>query len=268
MATFILPLDEENIFSGTLNADNIYGGNLSDVIYGGGVPGYIATGAGEFETIYGFGGNDTIITSTAGNSDPLNDASVTYAYGGIGRDTMIGVGGENFFFGDAGSDKLSHFAAPGSLISSGWLVGGGGADRLSYHGDVYDGRMFGGGGNDALWYVDTSDARGNNYVLMDGGAGADKFVLRFNLGNASSTKVEIDGFTPEIDRLFIAVIDDSGNVVENNKSLMTALDVNHDGYVNSYDGYDGATHRGVLGDTLYIGDNVAVHLPFGTDFIV
>jgi hypothetical protein len=128
------------------------------------------------QTVYGNGGDDTIIGSTGqdllyggtGNDTISGGANDDYLYGDEGADTLNGDAGADYLSGDAGADTLN---------------GGDGGDVL--HGDAGDDQLFGGDGGDVL-YGDAGDDRlfgdadddylsgGDGADVLNGGAGDDR----------------------------------------------------------------------------------------------
>lgn len=98
-----------------------YNGDDSDDIY---------SGTNQADTIYGEGGNDTLGSSTAplGNGDDYID-------GGTGNDTLYGGNGADTLLGGEGNDTLLGGNGPDTLIGGAGddtLTGGNGADTFQY----------------------------------------------------------------------------------------------------------------------------------------
>ena len=129
---------------------------LSSTATGNAQDNTIAAGAGN-DTLLGLAGLDWLY-GDAGN-DSLDGGSETDAlWGGTGDDTLIGGDGGDALQGEVGNDRL--FGGNGVD----WLFGGDGDDRLEGGADTD--ALFGEFGNDTLY----GDAGGDN---LDGGFGND-----------------------------------------------------------------------------------------------
>ncbi len=116
----------------------------------------LAAGAGN-DTLSGLGGVDWIY-GDAGN-DSIDGGTETDAlWGGTGDDTLLGGDGGDGLFGETGNDRLFG----GNGID--WLFGGDGDDRLEGGNDTD--ALFGAFGNDSIY----GDNGGDN---LDGGYGND-----------------------------------------------------------------------------------------------
>ena len=125
---------------------------------------------GDVDTIFGYGGNDSI---NAG-------ADTDLVYGGTGNDTVVGGGGNDTILGEDGADSL--FGNDGNDSISGgdgadYVDGDEGSDRLS--GDAGNDTLVGDDGNDTL-----SGGTGDDQVYASGGdniasgdAGADQVFM-------------------------------------------------------------------------------------------
>ncbi len=137
-------------------------------------------------TIFGFGGDDTLIGSFkhdilvggTGN-DSLNGGFGNDRFvGGAGADTIDGGDGHDTIVAGAGNDNVEGGAGTDSLIGGSGndtitdsedgatMFGGSGNDSMSVAGD--EGIMYGGSGDDTL---DASQATGN--IVLSGGSGND-----------------------------------------------------------------------------------------------
>jgi len=149
-----------------------------------------AMGTGE---IYGGDGNDTIDSSSNGYGRPVygeagNDVITSgfgFAYGGTGNDTITGGGR---LFGDDGNDTLTAV----SLSGSPYLYGGAGDDNLTgsgatdyLHGEAGADIIDGGGGNDTLYSAGydpvlvSSFDYGAEHDVVNGGAGDDEIIIGY-----------------------------------------------------------------------------------------
>jgi Ca2+-binding RTX toxin-like protein len=109
----------------------------------------------RYSEIYANAGNDRVT---------LSDTAQMIAYGGLGNDTITGVGGMNDYFrGDGGADLLR---ASGGNDK---VNGNDGSDRL--FGDAGMDTLLGDNGNDRL-----VGGKGND--LLTGGAGLDSFIFQ------------------------------------------------------------------------------------------
>ena len=105
---------------------------------------------GEFFTVYGGSGNDTLI----------GGAGIDFLRGGDGNDSVRGGAGDDYLIGAAGNDTITGDTGDDRV------VGGNGNDSL--RGDAGDDIIFGAGGNlSGDGEVDT----------LTGGSGSDLFVL-------------------------------------------------------------------------------------------
>jgi Ca2+-binding RTX toxin-like protein len=127
----------------------------------------------------GAGGEDII--DAQHTSIPLE------AFGGGGRDTIIGGWGDDMLFGQDQPDRLIGLAGNDSIDGGGGhdaVFGGDGADQLS--GGTFSDRVFGDAGNDEIADYDGKD-------VVDGGADAD-WLTRWDLDNDDElAHVSIEG---------------------------------------------------------------------------
>lgn len=167
--------------------DAIQGGGGEDYIEGGGGDDLLAGGAGR-DILVGGEGDDSLRGAASMvavdrawavdrsvnpiqhphfegdiyDSDGLGDI----AYGGNGRDLIVGGGGDDVFYGENGEDSLTGNGG-NDLLS-----GGDGFDTLD--GGYGNDRLFGGDGDDFLFgegFASAPGDAGNDY--LDGGEGAD-----------------------------------------------------------------------------------------------
>ncbi|MEQ9491210.1 MAG: LamG-like jellyroll fold domain-containing protein [Alphaproteobacteria bacterium] len=170
-AAFPIYLDDD-ITSGTNNAEAIVGSNGDDLIEGlGGND--IITGLGGRDLLFGDGGSDII--------DGGSDADTIF--GGNDADDLRGNTGDDILYGDAGNDILS--GGDGSDI----LNGGAGDDVLL--GDAGNDVIYGDAGNDIL-------QGGSGTDVLLGGAGDDTLLADgdgdfFAGGTAEFLDVNQDG---------------------------------------------------------------------------
>ncbi len=125
---------------------------------------------GDVDTIFGYGGNDSI---NAG-------ADTDLVYGGTGNDTVLGGGGSDTILGEDGADSLFGEAGDDSIF------GGDGADMVD--GDAGSDSLSGDAGNDTLVGDDGNDTlsggTGDDQIHASGGdnlasgdAGADQVYM-------------------------------------------------------------------------------------------
>ena len=136
---------------GTVDADEIFGGDGGDTIRAGGGNDAVHGDAGN-DLINGEAGDD-ILFGDAGNDTLTGDAGNDTLYGGEGNDGFFGGGGNDNLFGENGDDNL--FGDGGNDI----IYGGAGNDSLN-----------GGSGDDTLY----GGAGINTY---NGGVGIDTAVV-------------------------------------------------------------------------------------------
>jgi Ca2+-binding RTX toxin-like protein len=129
------------LIEGTADHDTLTGTEVGDTIHGGGGP----------DDIHGMSGNDILD-------------------GGDGNDTLAGGSGNDVIDGGAGNDSLLDDSRTGDDT----LTGGDGDDYLWTMGGAD--LLQGGAGNDILT-VSNHDVVQNLHVTLDGGAGADTFIV-------------------------------------------------------------------------------------------
>lgn len=147
-----------------------------------------------FSVIFGNGGNDRI------NLTPTQDVR---AFGGAGRDVILGKAADDFISGGIGRDKLAGGAGRDEIHGGRGkdLLRGGAGDDWLYGDDFefppmsgFDDRIFGGRGDDNI-------VGGGGADVLTGGAGADSF--RFLLGQTLDGVARITDFEADRDRLLI-----------------------------------------------------------------
>ena len=180
--------------------DSIRGGNGNDQIYGDSRSGLSQYNGND--TLRGGYGDDQI-EGGSGDDFLSGDFGTDTLRGGDGRDTLYDVGGSgNELYGGELGDKITsaYHASYSSVGDQNFLYGEGGNDKLTGQGSD---QLFGGYGNDRL------TAKGGNN-LLDGGAGADLFVVNqshegIDVLNKQTT---INDFTHE-DKIYV------GGTIEN-----------------------------------------------------
>ncbi|MBS0510204.1 MAG: cadherin-like domain-containing protein [Proteobacteria bacterium] len=165
--------------------ETVFGSIVADTIDGGG---------GNYDQLYGYGGDDTIVVN---GSDPYNTWSQATVYGGTGNDhlsagyaigyaSLNGEEGNDTITGGAGQDRID--GGPGSDT----IHAGDGNDSISDDGDVAGDttQISAEGGDDTVSYY----SYGGSTAQIDGGAGNDTFyVSNYAYGNTSATSVTITG---------------------------------------------------------------------------
>ena len=162
--TVLLGTGNDLAYGGAGN-DYIDGWEGNDILYGGADNSDVGTGN---DVLVAWKGDDVIY---GGDGDDWLDGSYgnDILHGGTGNDTLgnpvsrEGVGGEpgdDQMYGDAGNDKL---------------YGGDGTDTLV--GGFGDDILVGGAGNDQLNGYGTTVNNDSQFDKLEGGAGADQFIL-------------------------------------------------------------------------------------------
>lgn len=198
----------ENAIGGA-GADEIYGNDVSNILWGnagndyidGGIFADVLWGGDGNDHLVGGAGNDTL-RGEAGDDLLDGGASWDILFGGPGNDTMTGGNGNDKLYGDAGADTMN--GGGGADL----LRGGGGADTLSggdgddvIKGEWANDFILGGDGDDLILGGDGLDVidagAGNDTVFgeagrdtIDGGGGNDRLygaadadVIAGNSGN-------------------------------------------------------------------------------------
>ncbi len=186
--------------TGTNGDDTLYGSDLSDVINGGGgadslfglggddvINGGNENDSGRGDGIHGGSGNDLIHGNDGGDyieGDEGNDQ----IFGDAGNDTLIGGDGDDVVDGGIGNDSIE------DLSGHNTLRGGDGNDSFVTGTNSYN-VIDAGAGNDVFRITANDDAKGGDgndafevsvyphqsarVSNLDGGAGDDKFHVRF-----------------------------------------------------------------------------------------
>ncbi|WP_374367190.1 hypothetical protein [Dongia sp.] len=168
-------VDEDQILTGTPDADNLAGGNGDDIIDGKAGDDVLAGNDGD-DDITGGSGNDAVTGGTgddvvaggAGDDDIFGNAGDDDLTGGAGNDNVDGGEGDDTVDGGAGDDELDGGASDDMLYGgSGNDVVEGGAGDDDIEGNAGDDELNGGAGDDVI-----AGGAGNDQI--DGGAGDDK----------------------------------------------------------------------------------------------
>jgi Ca2+-binding RTX toxin-like protein/3',5'-cyclic AMP phosphodiesterase CpdA len=181
-------VDEDQVISGTPDADNLAGGSGADIIDGKAGDDILAGNGGD-DDITGGAGNDSITggagddVAAGGNGDDTvfgNDGDDDLT-GGAGNDHLDGGKGDDSVDGDAGNDDLSGGAGDDVLYGgSGNDTVDGGAGDDDIEGNAGDDQLTGGDGDDVI-----AGGAGNDTVVggagddtIDGGSGDDTFIYQ------------------------------------------------------------------------------------------
>lgn len=148
-----------DMFLGSMCADEIDGAGGNDNIDGRAGDDVIAGGMGDDHIVAG-DGNDMVVGGD-GNDIIFGRAGSDHLFGGSGNDRLFGEDGDDVIFGNAGEDRLS--GGDGDDL----LLGGNGTDSI--HGDGGSDTLVGGAGDDALFGEAGQD-------VIDGGDGEDVIV--------------------------------------------------------------------------------------------
>jgi len=184
--TIAVEFDNNNVMTGTDEAEVFVGGPEAEIISGGGGDDVITGGPGDdtidggegADTIDGGAGNDTITGDTDGDAnDDTYDGGDDTITGGDGNDTIDGGEGNDVIYGEEGDDTIDGEAGD-DTISGGDdadTIDGGDGDDIIDGGegaDIVDGEA---GDDTVQGGEETSDpAEGNDVVT--GGEGADTFA--------------------------------------------------------------------------------------------
>ncbi len=192
--------------------DVMAAGEAGDILVGDANDGMSSSGV-RSDTIWGFGGNDTIFGDDGSSAIDEAVGGADTLYGGAGNDLVYGEGGDDYIEGQSGSDTLYGGAGndliygedpsgvdlisnfPDTLyggagndtvyggVGGDLIFGDAGADRL--FGGLGDDSIVGGAGNDTLFGEAGSDTLdgGVGPDLLFGGDGAD--FIRGGAGGAS-----------------------------------------------------------------------------------
>jgi len=193
-------LGGDDIVSGTVFGETIYGGSGDDMLFGYGGNDFLFGGLGNdiivggsaadqldggegIDWLYGLAGDDIIYAGAGfvdvviggdGNDTVYGQDGIDYIFGNAGNDVLYGGNGVDIFFAGADSDTIYGEA------DTDWLFGGAGDDNLYgganpdlLFGDAGADRIDAGIGNDWIW-------GGASDGLGDGAA--DTFVFGANWG--------------------------------------------------------------------------------------
>ena len=171
------------IYAGS-EADVVYGNGGSDLIYGDGI--YSNGTYGANDTLYGQGGDDTLIGTYYGGDVLSGGTGNDALYGNGGNDTLAGGEGRDTLYGQGDNDDLFGGGGDDNLRGGGgdnWYEGGDGNDYIVA--DGYTDTVQGGTGND---YISVSSSMS---AIILGDAGDDYIVVSDYI--SASTKTVLSG---------------------------------------------------------------------------
>jgi Ca2+-binding RTX toxin-like protein len=155
-----------NVIKGTKNADVLFGSDMPDDIFGYGGDDLIITGT-AFTYVHGGDGNDRI-DATLGSGESYGEDGNDKIWGGDRNDKIVGGDDDDYIVGGEGDDQLYGDGTLGTLgdgDGDDTIYAGKGNDSL--HGGEGDDNLYGEDGDDYLW----GGAGKNN---LYGGAGDDE----------------------------------------------------------------------------------------------
>lgn len=186
------------------------GAELNSVLkYGAGSNNDLIEVTGANETVFSYGGDDTIIGGGSSN----------FLYGGEGNDTLTAGGASNRLYGEAGDDFLTATANDSSTN----LYGGEGDDTLTS--GVFFGFLYGENGADTL---ETS----STYARLYGGADDDTYVVSWNATSDNTAIINDTDYTSDSGSDIL----DLTNVADSFENISFAVFWNYDLYVYVDDG--------------------------------
>ncbi|NVO25750.1 family 16 glycosylhydrolase [Donghicola mangrovi] len=178
--------DRDNVNSGSVHDDTIFGEDGSDTLVGMDGNDVIDGGPGD-DFSYGWNGDDYVFDSgidgsdqlfgEAGNDTLIGGSGLDYLYGGPDRDVLRSSKDGDVLYGQAGDDTLTGGGGADTLIGgdgSDILKGNGNRDLLG--GEEGDDRIIGGGGDDTIEGGLGNDVLngGTRNDIISGGEGNDK----------------------------------------------------------------------------------------------
>jgi Ca2+-binding RTX toxin-like protein len=227
--------DGNDLLLGEDGSDTLYGGNGDDTLRGGdggdalfggtgldfidysdsnaAVSINLATGSfsGGFATGDSGAGVDGIIGSAFddtlvgfdGSSTDASDAYTNVFFGGLGNDSMSGLGGGDSLYGGADNDTISGDAGNDLLYGgTGRDILSGGADNDTLYGDAGQDVLYGGAGRDELFGGDDEDQFFVNFTslandisgaeIVDGGiGGTDQDTLTVDITGFGWSRIDL-----------------------------------------------------------------------------
>lgn len=197
--------DSTEIMNPVVSATGLGDGDIAGVQYIYGASGiFYGTPASETinhstetadVTIYGFGGNDTLIGGSG------NDA----LYGGSGNDSLTGGSGNDVLIDTLGSNALNGGNDDDVLVGGiGTTDGSGGSGGDILIGGVGNDDLSGGSGNDTLvgdpdgafFFGNDTLTAGAGTDFLEGGLGADVFVFSTNQGSNTIGALNVNMSNP------------------------------------------------------------------------
>lgn len=116
-------VEEVRVVTNTLEAANVIGNDLDNVMRQGSLGGPLSGGKGA-DLLIGAGGGDSLYGG-AGNDKVRGAGGVDYVAGGAGRDRLLGGGGADTLDGYIGNDRMD------GGNGDDWLIGGTGRDTMT-----------------------------------------------------------------------------------------------------------------------------------------
>jgi len=162
--------------TGTAGADSLSGRDLNDTIEGL---------AGD-DTLRGLDGDDKLFGG-AGNDNLDGGAGNDRLEGGDGNDTLTDSNGNDYLSGGAGDDVLSSQGLAWGAPAGTTLDGGDGKDRILAGGSVK--AVLAGAGDDEVIFEEQAGLPGRPALLVDLGAGNDRFSFRVDTGEMRAIRV-------------------------------------------------------------------------------
>jgi len=192
----------------------VLGEQGDDTITGNNSPNFLSGGVGN-DSLHGLGGADSI----------FGDAGLDFISGGAGNDLLYGGDGADTFFDTSGMDTI-HGGEGGDYIEAG-------ADDDTVWGEGGDDQIYGGNGVDTLNGGFGADA-------MSGGGGNDTFFVD-NVGD-KTIEIAIDGLSDTV-RTTISYTLGAGYEIEKfttaNVAGTAAINMTGNAYGQRIDGNDG-----------------------------
>lgn len=176
----------------------IYGTTASDTITGNAASDSILAGNGN-DIVFALGGDD-LLYGWDGDDYLFGEDGNDALFGEDGNDVLFGGDSNDYFNGGNGNDALVGEDGNDTLI-------GGNANDILYAGDGND-DLYGGDGDDFLFGYNYANESGTEYDTLNGGVGADGFVLGDPLSGVSylgsGYAIIIDFDRLEGDKLYVS----------------------------------------------------------------
>jgi Ca2+-binding RTX toxin-like protein len=189
----------DDTLEGDAGGDRLTGGVGRDVLYGG-ADNDSLTGGSEDDTLTGGAGGDTLHGNDGNDglyADGAESTRASVTPDGAVHNWLYGEAGDDYLQGGAGLDHVS------GGDDNDRLHGGAGNDTLdgdlgsdTLMGGVGDDVVRGGAGNDELWVRDPNDAS-HGHDTLQGGDGDDRFMLDAGSGAVLTGGAGADAFVVE-----------------------------------------------------------------------